>query len=433
MQTTMNQNEIINLEAEQSVLGSILMEGGLIKESFLNPYDFYLEKHQIIFKTMKDLDANNEPVDIITIVSRLDDITRERIGGLTYLTELADSVPSLETFKFHQQLVRKAYKVRKSLQLCYSYENAPSINLLHQLIKTLNELTEEEYSTYTTNQEVLYEIYNEIINPKTGLSGIDTGFKDFNTMTDGLQRGDLIILAARPSVGKTALALNLAMNACKNNTKVIYFSFEMPKKQLIYRIISSLASVDLMLLRQGENLLTKDESERAVHSFGIIDNWDFIINDDVNLQSVNDISLNIRSQLRQESNKDCLVIIDYLQLLKTDRTIDRQDLRIGEITRELKLLAKELNIPIVLLSQLNRNVENRADKRPFMSDLRDSGNIEQDADVILLLHRDDYYNRDSEYKNIIEVNIAKHRNGPVGAIELLFLKDTGTFFDLAKV
>lgn len=428
----MNQNEITNLEAEQSVLGSLLMEGSLIKEAFLMPYEFNLEKHQIIFKTMKDIDANEEPVDIVTIVSKVDDITRERIGGLTYLTELANSVPSLATFKFHQQLVRKAYKVRKSLQLCYSYENAPSIDLLHQLIKNLNELTEEENSTHTTNQEVLFEIYDEIVNPKAGLSGIDTGLGDFNTMTDGLQRGDLIILAARPSVGKTALALNFAMNACKNNTKVIYFSFEMPKKQLMYRMISSLARIDLMLLRQSENLLTADEYERAVHSFGIIDNWDLIINDDNSRQSVYDISLNIRSQLRQEANKDCVVIIDYLQLIKTDRTIARHDLQIGEITRELKLLAKELNIPIVLLSQLNRNVENRADKRPFMSDLRDSGNIEQDADVILLLHRDDYYNRDSESKNIIEVNIAKQRNGPVGAIELLFLKDTGTFLDLSK-
>ncbi|MBT2687292.1 replicative DNA helicase [Bacillus sp. ISL-47] len=429
-----NQNEVINIEAEQSVLGSILMEGNLVKEVFLKPFEFYMEKHQIIFETMIDLNTKKDPVDIVSIISNMDDISRERIGGVSYLTELAISVPSLVTFKFHQQLVRRAFMIRKSLKLCNLFEKNPSVDLLPKLIKNLNELIVEENSTDTTNQEVISEIYNEIVNPRSGLSGIDTGFKDFNTMTDGLQNGDLIILAARPSVGKTALALNFAMNACKNNVKVIYFSLEMPKKQLIYRMVSSLARVDLMLLRQGGDLLTKDEHERAEQALGIIDKWDMIINDNDNKssQSIYDISLNIRSQLWKEPNKDCLVIIDYLQLIKTDLTINRHDLRIGEITRELKLLAKELNIPIVLLSQLNRNVENRIDKRPFMSDLKDSGNIEQDADVILLLHRDDYYNRNSDSKNKIEVNVAKHRNGPVGAIELSFLKDTGTFLDLAK-
>lgn len=419
-------------EAEQSVLGSILFESRLIKDSYLKPYEFYLEEHQIIYKTMKELDANQVPVDPVTITSHLDNDTLVRIGNVTYLVELAESVPSTETFNYYQKIVRETFKVRKSIDLCNSYKRSPNIDLLNQLIINLNELADEENIGYQSNKEILYEIYEELYNPKSGLSGIDSGFTDFNKMTDGFQKGNLIVLAARPSVGKTALALNFAINACKSDTKVIFFAFEMSATELNYRLISSLANIDLMFLRQGEKLLTNEELDDAVKAIGIIDNWDFRINDNNSRQTVYDICQNVRSQVRQDPNQEFLVVIDYLQLIKTDKTINRHDLQIGEITRELKLLAKELNIPIILLSQLNRSVENRADKRPQMSDLRDSGNIEQDADVIILLHRDDYYERDSENKNIIDVNIAKQRNGPVGNVELVFLKETGKFLDLAK-
>lgn len=428
----MNQNEIFNREAEQAVLGSILFEGSLIKDINLKPYEFYWEEHQIIYKTMKELDAEEIPVDVVTITSKLDDVTREKIGNVSYLTELAESVPTLETFGYYQKLVRKAFKVRKALQLCNSYKNSPSTDLLNKLILDLNELVEEENVNHQSNKEILYEIYEELYNPRTGLSGIDSGYTDINNMTDGFQKGNLIVLAARPSVGKTALALNFAMNACKTDTKVIFFAYEMSANELHYRLISSLANIDLMFLRKGKKFLTNEELEDAVKSMGIIDDWDLSINDNTSRQTVYDICHSVRSQVRQDPDKDFLVIIDYLQLIKTDKNISRHDLQIGEITRELKLLAKELNIPIILISQLNRSVENRTDKRPLMSDLRDSGNIEQDADVILLLHRDDCYERDSENKNIIEVNIAKQRNGPVGAVELLFKKEAGKFLDLAK-
>lgn len=381
---------------------------------------------------MKKLDAAEEPVDPVTIISKLDSDTIEKIGNVSYLVDLVESVPSTETFNYYQKIVSETFKVRKSIQLCNSYQRSPNIDLLNQLIANLNGLIEEENVSFQSNKEILYEIYEELYNPKSGLSGIDSGFTDLNKMTDGFQKGNLIVLAARPSVGKTALALNFAMNACKSDTKVIFFAFEMSANELNYRLMSSLANVDSMFLRKGKEYLTDEELGNAVTAMGIIDDWDFRISDNNSRQTVYDICQNVRSQVRQDPNQDFLVIIDYLQLIKTDKTINRHDLQIGEITRELKLLAKELNIPIILLSQLNRGVVNRTDKRPQMSDLRDSGNIEQDADVIILLHRDDYYDRDSENKNIIEVNIAKQRNGPVGAVELVFLKEKGKFLDLAK-
>lgn len=428
-----NQRDLYNIEAEQVVLGCILQKSELIKESTLSAEEFYLQKHQIIFRTMREIDAKGEPIDYVSIITKLDDFTIEQIGAASYLLQLTDSVPSTEPFNFYQSLVKKAFKIRKALQICESFEFTPSEESLNHTLKLLNELTDEGRNlSKVSKKDVLVEIYGEISTKKEGLSGIDTGFLDLNLMTDGFQSGDLIILAARPSVGKTALALNFAMNACKKDTKVIFFSFEMPQKQLLYRMLSSVSNINSMFLRHSEKLLTEDEMKRAAYATGIVDKWDLVI-DDYPGQTTFDINLSIRRELRNSNKKHFLVIIDYLQLIKSDNNYDRHDLKIAAITRELKLIAKELNVPIILLSQLNRNVEQRADKRPYMSDLRDSGSIEQDADVILLLHRDDYYNNNSEQKNLIEINIAKQRNGPVGPVDLLFIKETGTFLDLSKM
>lgn len=426
-----NHNDVYNIEAEQVVLGCILQKPELIKDTTVKSEEFSWEKHQTIFKAMKALDKDDEPIDYVTLVSKLGNITTEQIGGVSYLLQLGEAVPSVEPFHFYEGLVKKAFKIRKALQILKSFEFTPSEESLYHTLKLLNELTDEGGDiSGVSKQEVLMEIYDELSNKKEGLSGIDTGFLDLNLMTDGFQKGDLIILAARPSVGKTALALNFAMNACKKNTKVIFFSFEMPQKQLLYRILSSMASINSMFLRQ--NQMTAEEIDRAAHVTGIIDKWDLVI-DDYPGQTTFDINLKIRREIRKTNENPCLVIIDYLQLIKTDNSYDRHDLKIAAITRELKIMAKELNVPIILLSQLNRNVEQRADKRPYMSDLRDSGSIEQDADVILLLHRDDYYNNNSDQKNKIEINIAKQRNGPVGPVDLLFVKETGTFLDLSKM
>ncbi|TYR78460.1 replicative DNA helicase [Priestia megaterium] len=426
-----NYNDVYNIEAEQVVLGCILQKPELIKDATVKADEFSLEKHRIIFKSMKTLDKDRVPIDCVTLVSNLGNITIEQIGGVSFLLQLGESVPSVEPFHFYEGLVKKAFKIRKALQIFKSFEFTPSEDSLYHTLKLLNELTDEGGDiSVASKQEVLMEIYDELSNQKEGLSGIDTGFLDLNLMTDGFQKGDLIILAARPSVGKTALALNFAMNACKKNTKVIFFSFEMPQKQLLYRILSSMASINSMFLRQ--NQMTDEEIDRAANVTGIIDKWDLVI-DDYPGQTTFDINLKIRREIRKTNENPCLVIVDYLQLIKTDNSYDRHDLKIAAITRELKIMAKELNVPIILLSQLNRNVEQRADKRPYMSDLRDSGSIEQDADVILLLHRDDYYNNNSDQKNKIEINIAKQRNSPVGPVDLLFAKETGTFLDLSKM
>lgn len=425
-----NHNDVYNIEAEQVVLGCILQKPELIKDVTVKADEFSLEKHQTIFKSMKALDKDGNPIDYVTLVTKLGNIKIDQIGGVSYLQQLGESVPSVEPFHFYEGLVKKAFKVRKVLQIFKSFEFTPSEESLFHTLKLLNELADEDGDfSKVSNQEILMEIYEELSNQKKGLSGVDTGFLDLNSMTDGFQKDDLIILAARPSVGKTALALNFAMNACKKETKVIFFSFEMPQKQLLFRILSSMASINSMFLRQ--NQMTDEEMDRAAHVKEIIYKWDLVI-DEYPGQTTFDINLKIRREIRNAHEKPCLVIIDYLQLIKTDNSYDRHDLKIAAITRELKIMAKELNVPIILLSQLNRNVEQRVDKRPFMSDLRDSGSIEQDADVILLLHRDDYYNN-SEQKNLIDINIAKQRNGPVGPVDLLFVKETGTFLDLSKM
>lgn len=425
-----NHNDIYNIEAEQVVLGCILQKPELIKDATVKADEFSLEKHQVIFQSMKALEKSGQPIDFVMLVTKLGNFRTEQIGGVAYLQQLGESVPSVESFHFYEELIKKAYKIRKSLQILKSFEFTPSEDSLYHTLKLLNELIDEGGDiSVASKQDVLMEIYNELTNQKEGLSGIDTGFSDLNYMMDGFQKGDLIILAARPSVGKTALALNFAMNACKKNTKVIFFSFEMPQKQLLYRILSSIATINSMFLRQ--NQMTDEEMDRAALSTGIIDKWDLVIEDNPG-QTTFDINLKIRREIRKTNENPCLVIIDYLQLIKTDNSYDRHDLKIAAVTRELKIMAKELNVPIILLSQLNRNVEQRSDKHPYMSDLRDSGSIEQDADVILLLHRDDYYNNGTDQKNKIEINIAKQRNGPVGPVDLLFVKETGTFLDLSN-
>lgn len=426
---TTNQYETTNIEAEQGLLGSLFLNPTLVNECYIQPSEMYFKKHQLILKAMYDVFSEHNHVDLAALFAKFDDSERETIGGYSYVSDLMNSQFHDRNFKTYQKLIRDTFKVRKAVEFSINFSNYPSIDSLHKMSQKISELIEDEIVEETSNFEVLQEIYEEIFQPSLGLTGIDTGLQDLNTMTDGIQKGDLVILAARPSVGKTALALNFAMNACLNKNRVLFYSFEMPKKQLLQRMLSSLTRIDLMYLRKSTKPLTIEETKLIANKYSTISEWDLIISDEKGGQTVQDICISMRSHLKNNQDKDSLVIIDYLQLVRTNKSINRHDLQIGEITRELKLLAKELNIPIVLISQLNRNVESRNDKRPMMSDLRDSGNIEQDADVIFLLHREDYYNRESALKNVIELNIAKHRNGPVGTVELLYSKEIGIFSD----
>src|SRR5690554_537823 len=413
-----------NIEAEQSVIGTILYEPKLFDSLIVQPEHFSHQGLRRIFQAMQSLATKEQAIDIVTVSTELGDDLK-LVGGVSYLTELAQSIPTTENLKHHEYLILETYRERKSRELAIKYSENPSDKNIAKLINELESLQEVGATTdEQTTYEVLQEIAEEIISPNEATKGYPTGFVDFDDMTGGLQRKDLIIIAARPSMGKTAFALNMGAGHCKNGGTTHIFSLEMSTKMLLQRLISREAKVNGQKWRK----MTFSESDYtlALNAIGKISNWDLHIHD--NKSTINEI----KSTIRQNVNENDLVIIDYLGLIRTTGRFERRDLEIGAITRELKLLAMELDIPIVLLSQLSRSVEQRQDKRPMMSDLRESGNIEQDADVVGFLYRDDYYNQESEKENIIEIILAKQRNGPVGTVELRFKKEYGEFQNLDR-
>ncbi|WP_163527297.1 replicative DNA helicase [Halobacillus ihumii] len=416
---------IRNHEAEQAVLGAILQEGTLVKDVFLLAVHFENRNHQEIFQAIKKVDAAEQPVTIVTVTTELGERVG-RLGGVQYLLSLAESVPTTATFKHDQRLVLDAYRNRKTKDLALKYAGNPTDQSLDQLMGRLDELRQIGFEQgRTTVYEHLIEIAQGMaLPPEGGQTGFSTGYIQLDQMTGGAQRGDLIIVAARPSMGKTAFALNLATHHCRAGGAVHLFSLEMGVKSLLQRIISMEAAVDGQKWR-SMSFSNKDYAQ-ALKSIGEIARWSLNIHEQA--RTVHDIRASVRQAMQDDkAGRNHMVIIDYLQLLTAKGRFERRDLEVGAITRELKLLARELNVPIVLLSQLSRNVEQRQDKRPMLSDLRESGNIEQDADVVSFLYRDDYYNRDSQLKNRVEVLLMKQRNGPVGSVGLKFLKEYGRF------
>lgn len=418
------------LEAEHAVLGAILLENDLIYETVLTPEHFMTTRNQIIFRTMRELAEEGTPIDIVTMTMKLDG-NLENVGGVSFLTDLAGSVPSTANFAYYQNLVLEEYKKRKMSDAARAFLSNPSEEQAERIYQTFVEIQEIGQSKEKSKQEVLYEIYNEMIEDKGELTGIDTGFKDLNLMTGGLNGGDLIVIAARPSMGKTAFALNLAMQCCTRGGVADIFSLEMPEKQLTQRMLSAISWVEGSKWRNPYRMFSDKDRDKATKAIGVYDKWNMYIHDE-SKQTVADIRAAVRKTKRENPGKQHIVVIDYLQLITPLGKFERNDLAIGSITRELKQMARQFEVPVVLLSQLNRGVEQRQDKRPMMSDLRDSGSIEQDADIVMMLYRDDYYNRDSENKNIVEINIVKHRNGPVGNIELLFHKECSRFQNLER-
>jgi len=420
---------IYNQEAEQAVIGTILMEGTLFDSLIVQPEHFYSRQLRAIFESMQRVHEKEQPIDVVTVTTELGN-NLNNVGGLVYITELAESVPSIESLKNYEYLVLEAYRSRKSREIALQYAENPDDESLEILVKELESLKEfginqQEKTTY----EYLKEIASDMLAPpEESKRGFPTGYSDFDRMTGGTQPSDLIIIAARPSVGKTAFALNIGAGHCKHEGTTHIFSLEMGTKQLLQRMISSEARIDGQKWR-SMNFSEQDYND-ATMAIGVISNWNLNIHE--NATTINDIKAKIRKSVNNQPDENHLVIIDYLQLIRTTGRYERRDLEVGAITRDLKLLAKELDIPIILLSQLSRGVEQRQDKRPMMSDLRESGNIEQDADVVGFLYRDDYYNKESEKQNIIEIILSKQRNGPTGTVELAFLKEYGRFTNLAK-
>jgi len=413
-------------EVEASFLGSIIMDGSLFKETDIDKSYFVYDAHRIIFQAMTQISRKLRTIDVVTLTTLLlEEEKLEPIGGVGYLSKLADSVPSTTTFKHYEQILREAHQLREAKSAITRFLNKPSEMMIDQLMEeltTCRELTlrPKEKSTY----DHLIEISEELMSPTVEQSNYETNLPSLDRLTGGLQQGDLIVLAARPSVGKTAFALNIAAGHCKQGGDVLVFSLEMATKQLLKRMISAEGMINMTKWQNISNLFTGQDYEQAMKAIGELTDWKLEINDAKH--TITEIRGEIRKYVHNHPGQKPLIIIDYLQLIRpTLIRRDRRDLEVGEITRELKLLALDLKIPIVLLSQLSRGVDSRQDKRPLMSDLRESGNIEQDADVIAFLYRQDYYDKHSDQTNELEVIIAKQRNGPTGTLTMAFLREYG--------
>lgn len=416
------------LEAENMVLGAIFLEPETIYELVLEPCHFSSKKNQVIFQAMVQLRDKAQSIDPVTMLGQLGSEI-ENIGGISYLTSLAVSCPTTEHVEDYQRIVLEQFKIRELKRSAAGFLNKGSIEAAESFYQTFISMQEVGRVTEGSKTSMLMDIFDEIYEDHGELQGIDTGFSTLNRMTGGWNKGDLIILAARPSMGKTAFALNLAIKCCKKGGVVDIFSLEMPDKQLVKRILSSLTRIDGAKWRNPFRLFTEEDQHKANMALDIYHKWNVQIHDQ-SRQTVSDLRAQIQKTLREFPDEEYLVIIDYLQMIATTGKYDRHDLAIASITKELKQIARQYQVPIILLSQLSRGVEQRMDKRPRMSDLRDSGSIEQDADMIMLLYRDEYYNSESNGNNIIEIDIAKQRNGPVGAVKLLFEKEVGTFIDV---
>lgn len=429
-----------NIEAEQSVLGAILMDESNIAraEELLSPHDFYRGAHKEIYEAMLDLHNERKPIDTVTLINSLRNRgVLEKIGGIGYLSELIEMVPINRNYLEYCQIVHEKAVIR---------------NLIH----TATQILEDSYGQYDNIGDVIdraeQEIFKvsqgrrtgdfqsiqetlattlaqiEAIESKKGkLTGIETGFTELNHITSGLQPSDLIIVAARPSMGKTAFALNIAQNAAiKDNRSVAIFSLEMSKEQLVQRMLCAASLVDSNNVRTGN--LSKEDWERMVVGYNTLYGASIFIDDTPGI-TVSEVRSKCR-RLKTEKALD-LIVIDYLQLMSGGSRSENRQNEISEMSRGLKALAREMEAPVIALSQLSRAPDARTDHHPVMSDLRESGSIEQDADVIMLLYREFYYDKNPELKNLSEVIIAKQRNGPTGTVRLAWIPEYTKFNDLA--
>jgi replicative DNA helicase len=420
--------KLTNIEAEQALLGSILLEPELIHECVIQEREFGVQNHSLIFRAMRKVAQEGKKVDFVTVVTELGDLIN-KVGNVSYVTRLAESVPSIESFPTYQTAILEAFRLRRAKEIATSLALSTTEEKITYVYKELSALMEIGIPQQRSKNDLLLEIYEEINTPRGDIPGIDTGLKDLNDMTGGLQSGDLIIIAARPSMGKTAFALNLAIqNSLKGGVTDI-FSLEMSDKQLSYRLLSMLGRIEGSKWRNPYKKFSEKDHHSFSNAVAVFEDCRINIYDKPG-QTVFDIRAAIRKTRKTYPDRKHLVVIDYLQLITSVGKFERHDLAIGHITRELKNMAREFNIPIVLLSQLSRAVEQRNDKRPIMSDIRDSGSVEQDADIIMFMYRDDYYNKDSLRKSIVEIILAKHRNGPIGTVEFHFLKEYGQLLNI---
>jgi replicative DNA helicase len=429
-----------NIEAEQAILGAVFLEQeALVTASeTVTSGDFYRPSHQRIFQVMIELGERGEPVDLITVTAELENRKwLEDVGGVTYLTDLASSVPTAANVEYYCRIIEQKAILRKLIRtatkiVTEGYNQSEDLGLmLSNAEKNIMEISQKRSrGGFQHIKDVLMDAYERIETLSTSkgdVTGIPTGYPDLDKMTSGLQRSDLIILAARPSVGKTAFALNVAQNvAVRSGSSVGVFSLEMGAAQLVMRMICAEGNIDAGKLRTG--YLDEDDWRKLTMSIGSLSKAPIYIDDTPGV-TISDIRSKCR-RLKAEQGEVGLILIDYLQLISGRGNGDNRQQEISEISRSLKLMARELNCPVIALSQLSRAVEQRQDKRPMLSDIRESGSIEQDADIVAFLYREDYYDKETEEKNIIEVIIGKQRSGPTGTVKLAFLKEYNKFVSL---
>lgn len=424
-----------SLEAEQSVIGGLLLDNGRWDSiaGKVSESDFYSKSHKEIFKHIHALLENNEPADLITLSEKLETTNQlDNVGGFSYLAEISKNTPSASNILAYAKIVRERALVREMISVAneiadsgYDPKGRTSADLLdiaETKVFSINEQRQGKSDGPQTIDSVLEKTLERIEelyqSPHDGITGISTGFVDLNKKTAGLQRSDLIIVAARPSMGKTTFAMNLCETAAMESDKpVLIFSLEMPSEQIMMRMLASLARVDQTKIRTGQ--LDDDDWARISSTMGLMMEKKNMFIDDSSALTPTELRSRAR-RVARENNGLSLIMVDYLQLMRVPGMTENRTQEIAEISRSLKALAKELNVPVVALSQLNRSLEQRADKRPVNSDLRESGAIEQDADLIMFIYRDEVYNEETTQKGIAEIIIGKQRNGPIGSTKLTF-------------
>ena len=424
-----------SIEAEQAVLGSLMLDNQRwdVVAEMITDRDFYSRHHQLIFSEMHTLVSRGTPIDLITLSESLEskDLLID-VGGFAYLAELSKNTPSAINVVAYTDIIRQQAILRELISAsneiadnCYSTEGRDSTEILDlaeskifQIAESRTKQGEGPKNITDVLEATVAKIEELFQRPHDGVTGVSTGFLDLDKKTAGLQRSDLIIIAARPSMGKTTFAMNLCENAAMMQEKpVLIFSLEMPSEQIMMRMLASLSRVDQTRIRTGQ--LQDDDWARISSTMGLLlEKKNIYIDDSSGLTP-----MELRSRARRiyrEHKGLSMIMVDYLQLMRVPNISENRTLEIAEISRSLKALAKELQIPVVALSQLNRSLEQRADKRPVNSDLRESGSIEQDADVIMFIYRDEVYNEASEHKGIAEIILGKQRNGPIGKVRLKF-------------
>ncbi len=431
-----------DVEAEQAVLGSMLTDKDAVISAIevLKEEDFYRTDNRAIYEAIINLYNRAEPIDIITVKAELESLGKiEQIGGLEYLASLPDKVPTTANVTKYIKIVEEKSTLRNLIKTAneiieLGYDPTEDVSDIMEGAekKIFNIMQNKDKQSYSPIKDILVDSFTqleELYNRKQHITGVPSGFVELDYKTAGFHGSDLVLIAARPAMGKSAFALNIATNAAvRANVPVVIFSLEMSKEQMTNRILCSEAMVDSNKVRTGK--LEEEDWTKLAGSIGPLSEAEIYIDDTPGI-SVAEIRAKCR-KLKLEKNIG-MVVIDYLQLVQgSNKRNGSREQEISEISRSLKILAKELNVPVIALSQLSRAVEQRPDHRPMLSDLRESGAIEQDADIVMFLYRDDYYNQDTEKKNVAEVIIAKHRGGSLGTVELLWLGNYTKFVEWEK-